>query len=118
MYNLNLIIVLIRIRSLYYVSRSKMKDHETQIVKGNYSSKITYIVRLILKLQSQSKDVEEQQNLKILIFSQWMPILQAISSALKENDITFRLQCTPQSLEDFKVNERYTYLSKVEDQTL
>ncbi|XP_075154307.1 E3 ubiquitin-protein ligase SHPRH [Haematobia irritans] len=93
---------------LYYVSRSKRRDHEVQQVKGNYSSKITYIVGLILKLQKKHEldESDNKQNLKILIFSQWIPILVAISAALKENDITFRIHKTPQTVEEFKNPQR------------
>lgn len=60
-------------------------------------------MRLILSLQNQEVAAGEEKYLKVLIFSQWLPILQAIAGALKENDITFRLQCTPLTLEEFKV---------------
>ncbi|XP_005186458.2 E3 ubiquitin-protein ligase SHPRH [Musca domestica] len=87
---------------IYYISKSKTIKPENKMVKGNYSSKITYIVRLILSLQNQEVAAGEEKYLKVLIFSQWLPILQAIAAALKENDITFRLQCTPLTLEEFK----------------
>ncbi|XP_013116383.2 E3 ubiquitin-protein ligase SHPRH [Stomoxys calcitrans] len=89
---------------LYYVSKFKRKEQEVQKVKGNYSSKITYIVGLILKLQTQHNlDTSAgKPNLQILIFSQWLPILIAISAALKENDISYRIHRNPQSVEEFK----------------
>ncbi|XP_073834180.1 E3 ubiquitin-protein ligase SHPRH isoform X2 [Musca autumnalis] len=88
--------------NIYYISKSKTILPENKIVKGNYSSKITFIVRLILNLQSQETAEGEENYLKILIFSQWLPILQSIAAALKENEIKYRLQCTPQTLEEFK----------------
>lgn len=91
--------------SVYYVSRSSAKKQEDDPIKGNYSSKIAYLVRLILKLQKQTQEpnIENKGELKILIFSQWTPILRAIGFALEENAITFRMQCTPKTLEEFKV---------------
>lgn len=42
-------------------------------------------------------------DIKILIFSQWEPILLAIALALKENNIKFRTQCTAKTITEFKV---------------
>ncbi|KAM7348478.1 E3 ubiquitin-protein ligase SHPRH isoform 1-T2 [Cochliomyia hominivorax] len=101
-------------QKLYYVSRAKIKTAECEKIKGHYSSKITYIVRLILKLQKEAQlsktddtatDLEmdsQETQVKILIFSQWEPIIQAIALALKENDIKYRAQCTPKTIEEFK----------------
>ncbi|XP_065365815.1 E3 ubiquitin-protein ligase SHPRH [Calliphora vicina] len=100
-------------QKIYYVSRAKNKYADMEKIKGNYSSKITYMVGLILKLQShQIEEFEqpqstietnaEENNVKILIFSQWEPIIQAIALALKANSITYRSQCTPKTIEEFK----------------
>ncbi|XP_037826721.1 E3 ubiquitin-protein ligase SHPRH-like isoform X1 [Lucilia sericata] len=103
-------------QKIYYVSRSKTKSIDSEIIiKGNYSSKITYIVRLIFKLQREKIEaLQEKQsdstideeakenNVKILIFSQWEPIIQAIALALNENNIKYRAQCTPKTIEEFK----------------
>lgn len=99
---------------IYYVSRSKIKSLDSEKIKGDYSSKITCIVNLILKLKKQqemedeAKKTEsslevESKGVKILIFSQWEPIITAIAAALKENDISHRSQCTPKTIEEFKV---------------
>lgn len=87
---------------IYYVTRTATISAETNIqVVGDYSSKITYIVRLILQLQQDhSKDV---QPLKILIFSQWTEILHPIAMALTQNVIRHRLNLTPRTIEEFKV---------------
>uniref|UniRef100_A0A034WCV8 E3 ubiquitin-protein ligase SHPRH n=1 Tax=Bactrocera dorsalis TaxID=27457 RepID=A0A034WCV8_BACDO len=86
---------------IYYVTRTSTSSAETNIqVIGDYSSKITYIVRLILKLQrDHSKDV---QPLKILVFSQWAEILHAIAMALTQNGIRHRFNLTPRTIEEFK----------------
>lgn len=82
---------------------------ETNIqVIGDYSSKITYIVRLILKLQrDHSKDV---QPLKILVFSQWTEILHPIAMALTQNGIRHRHNLTPRTIEEFKVVCIYLFI--------
>ena len=64
---------------------------------GHYSSKIEKILYIILNLKRQQQDV------KILIFSQWSPILQVIANALKDNDIAYRSRCTTKSIDEFKV---------------
>ncbi|CAD7012159.1 unnamed protein product [Ceratitis capitata] len=86
---------------IYYVTRTATLSTEEEIqIVGDYSTKITYIVRLILKLQREhAKDV---QPLKILVFSQWTEILQPIATALKQNDIRHRLNLTTRSIEEFK----------------
>lgn len=93
-----------------------MKESNNVKINGNYSSKITCIVRLILKLinerpedqsETSSSDIEMDtsvnSDVKILIFSQWEPILWNISLALKENNIKYRAQCTAKTIEEFKV---------------
>uniref|UniRef100_A0A0A1XCW3 E3 ubiquitin-protein ligase SHPRH n=1 Tax=Zeugodacus cucurbitae TaxID=28588 RepID=A0A0A1XCW3_ZEUCU len=86
---------------IYYVTRTVTISAETNIqVVGDYSSKITYIVRLILQLQrAHAKDV---QPLKILVFSQWKEILHPISMALTQNGIRHRHNLTPRTIDEFK----------------
>ena len=99
--------------SLYYVRRnSGQTEQDLEItVKGNYSSKIIYIVRLILQLkqnlQSEAANCLTDSLLpatpKILIFSQWQPILAAIGQALQENGVSFRQNLQPKTIYEFKV---------------
>ncbi|XP_067626775.1 E3 ubiquitin-protein ligase SHPRH [Eurosta solidaginis] len=86
---------------IYYVTRNTLSEAETHIeIKGEYSSKISCIVRLVLKLQhDHAADV---QPIKILIFSQWSEILNPIATALTQNSIRHRLNLTPRTIEEFK----------------
>ncbi|XP_053963813.1 E3 ubiquitin-protein ligase SHPRH isoform X1 [Anastrepha ludens] len=86
---------------IYYVTRNATSLAENPIqVVGDFSSKITCIVRLILQLQH--KHVKDVQPLKILVFSQWTEILHPIATALAQNGIRHRFNLTPQTIEDFK----------------
>lgn len=67
-------------------------------VIGDFSTKIAYIVELVLKIKSQSKDKE-----KILIFSQWATILNHIASALSQNGVEYRSKFTTRDIDEFKV---------------
>ncbi|XP_017135922.1 E3 ubiquitin-protein ligase SHPRH isoform X1 [Drosophila miranda] len=65
---------------------------------GSFSTKITCIVQLILKITADDNQA------KILIFSQWQAILEQISIALRLNRIVFR-KCSNMDLDEFKSTE-------------
>ncbi|XP_017071026.1 E3 ubiquitin-protein ligase SHPRH [Drosophila eugracilis] len=77
---------------LYYSIRPGA--HKTII--GDFSTKIANIVELVLKIKGEN----EQE--KILIFSQWQAILVQIARALSLNSIHFRNKCSNKDFEDFK----------------
>ncbi|EDW69640.2 E3 ubiquitin-protein ligase SHPRH [Drosophila virilis] len=83
---------------LYYSVRKGVNSSK---VIGDFSTKIAYIVELVLKIKSQSKDKE-----KILIFSQWATILNHIASALSQNGIEYRSKFTTRDIDEFKDPER------------
>uniref|UniRef100_A0A1A9WQQ5 RING-type domain-containing protein n=1 Tax=Glossina brevipalpis TaxID=37001 RepID=A0A1A9WQQ5_9MUSC len=94
-----------RFQNLYYASRISKKVPENDLeINGSYTSKITYIVRLVLKLKKQFEEAASQskEDLKILIFSQWEPILVALAGALTNNNIKIRSQCTTKTIKEFK----------------
>jgi len=66
-------------------------------IVGDFSTKIANIVELVLKIKTDN----EQE--KVLIFSQWQAILLQIARALNLNGIQFRNKCTNKDFEDFKV---------------
>ncbi|XP_017122187.1 E3 ubiquitin-protein ligase SHPRH [Drosophila elegans] len=63
---------------------------------GDFSTKIANIVELVLKIKAENEDE------KILIFSQWQAILIQIARALNLNGIQFRNKCSNSDFEDFK----------------
>lgn len=73
--------------------------------KMNYTSKLSYMIRLILQLKDEAKHCSEdgKDNVKILIFSERMAVINAISIALKDNHIKHRCQYTTKNIADFKV---------------
>lgn len=95
-------------------STGAVRDHKNQ----NYTSKVSYMIRLILKLMkgaessanksnaanpSANNDNTNDHRVKILIFSERIAILNAISIALKDNDIKYRCLFTVKNIADFKV---------------
>lgn len=95
----NLVTVSIPIFSIYYVTCSQAGVNNRAIdVRGNYSNKILKIVETILLLKLKEEDV------KILIFSHWDPILMILANALNENKITHRMKSAKfsKSIEEFK----------------
>ncbi|XP_022218628.2 E3 ubiquitin-protein ligase SHPRH isoform X2 [Drosophila obscura] len=75
-----------------------IRPGETKSIVGNFSTKIACMVELILKISAAGNKE------KILIFSQWQPILEHISTALKLNGIEYR-KCSNKDLEEFKSTE-------------
>ncbi|XP_008201431.1 E3 ubiquitin-protein ligase SHPRH isoform X2 [Tribolium castaneum] len=71
------------------ISYIKPGEHQTvpesEKIAGNYSTKVESIVRLILKLRLEDEDV------KILLFSTWIPVLSYIREALTKNSVTSEL---------------------------
>lgn len=67
---------------------------------GNYSTKVESIVELVLKLRSEDEDV------KILLFSSWIPVLAYIKEAFETNHILSELVTSgnfERQIEKFKV---------------
>lgn len=85
---------------MYYSVRKSIK---TSKIVGDFSTKITCIVELVLKIQQECAEKKQEQE-KILIFSQWMTILEHIASALQLNGINYRSQFSQRNIDDFKVS--------------
>lgn len=89
------------VHDVFYATCKASTDVESGITfMGEYSSKIEEIVRTILKLLQNDPEV------KIIIFSQWENILSVLSHALKENSIKYRSKSNKIHIciEDFKKN--------------
>lgn len=63
------------------------------------------IVQEVLKIKASAKEENEsiKNSPKIIIFSQWQPVLSSISEALTTNYIEHKLKYSTKSIEDFKV---------------
>lgn len=85
--------------------KNQSKGSQVQRDKFNYTSKLSYMLRLILQIKEEanlsSDDVKD--SVKILIFSERIAVLNAISKALKDNNIKHRCQYTVKNIADFKV---------------
>lgn len=93
-------VIITLIYRLYYSVRKSIK---TSKIVGDFSTKITCIVELVLKIQQECAEKKQEQE-KILIFSQWMTILEHIASALQLNGINYRSQFSQRNIDDFKVS--------------
>lgn len=65
-------------------------------VQGKYSSKVVRIVQEVQTLKN------EDDKVKIIIFSQWETNLKMIGSALLENNVTYRTKTSLAKIEEFK----------------
>ncbi|KAJ8932032.1 hypothetical protein NQ314_015005 [Rhamnusium bicolor] len=63
-------------------------DDDCKNIKGNYSTKIEAIIKLILDLKT------EDINVKILLFSSWVTVLKCLTEALMTNHISCELATT------------------------
>ncbi|XP_050073071.1 E3 ubiquitin-protein ligase SHPRH [Anopheles maculipalpis] len=84
------------VKDIQYVTLTA--NTKIQTVRGSYSNKIIKIVETVLEL------IEEERDVKIVIFSHWELILSELGVALEENDIKYRQKSRKfyQSLEEFK----------------
>uniref|UniRef100_A0A182SRK5 RING-type domain-containing protein n=1 Tax=Anopheles maculatus TaxID=74869 RepID=A0A182SRK5_9DIPT len=84
------------VKDMQYVTLNV--NSNVQAVRGSYSNKILKIIETVLEL------MEEERDVKIVIFSHWEQILSELGVALEENDIKYRQKSTKfyQSIEEFK----------------
>lgn len=72
-------------KDIFYATVKASYDNQNDIfINGEYSTKIETILKTIKKL------CKDDENVKIIIFSQWESILNTLASALKENSINFQ----------------------------
>ncbi|GFY78682.1 e3 ubiquitin-protein ligase SHPRH [Trichonephila inaurata madagascariensis] len=69
-------------KDIYYIDSPHVQEEDIEI-KGNYSTKVSSIVKCLLKIRQ--KDCLA----KSLVFSTWADLLCLLEQALKENDIPF-----------------------------
>ncbi|KAF5299240.1 hypothetical protein FQA39_LY02413 [Lamprigera yunnana] len=82
-------------------------QNDSMKIKGNYSTKIEEIVKLVMKLRN------DDPNVKILIFSMWVAILKVTNEALVTNEVSTELMIQTsmqKSLVKFKNNNVTTLL--------
>jgi len=83
--------------SFHLCARQRPNHHSLHA--GEYSAKIANIVQVIWELI-------ETENQKVLIFSEWLPMLKAIAKAFETNDISCRYHHTPKEISEFKDPEK------------
>ncbi|GFU66440.1 e3 ubiquitin-protein ligase SHPRH [Trichonephila clavipes] len=69
-------------KDIYYIDSPHVQEGDIEI-KGNYSTKVSSIVKCLIKIRQ--KDCSE----KSLVFSTWADFLCLLEQALNENDIPF-----------------------------
>lgn len=75
-------------------------------IKGSYSTKIQAIVKHTLLLR------QDDETVKILVFSSWPSVLTALSEAFHKNNISHEIlqsQKLQQRLDNFKVKKFYRF---------
>lgn len=95
------------INDIVLVDPEKQKKNDGEsVIKGNHSSKVEAIVRLVQQLRQNERDV------KVLVFSNWSVILKVIHSVFNSNDIKSEILqygTFERNLDKFKVKQ---YLRK------
>ena len=82
-------------------------DFEENTIKGNNSTKIEAIIKLILNLKKM------EPNVKVLIFSIWASILKFLESVLRENGIISNIlarETYEKKLKAFKVCNMFYFI--------
>lgn len=77
-------------------------DEDCTEIKGNYSTKIVAVIKLLLELRAKDPHV------KVLLFSFWVSVLQSINKALITNNIGCELMYSnglEKKIEHFKVSK-------------
>lgn len=90
------------IKYISYLQTDEVSTKDENEVKGNFSTKMGDVVRLIFKLK------KEDEHVKVLIFSHWIDVLKVLKNILDQNNITGQLfmnQASEKGLHDFKVSE-------------
>lgn len=84
----------------YIKAGNTVTDEDCMKIKGNYSTKIEAVIKLVLELKN------EDPNVKVLLFSSWTSVLKCLREALEMNDISCELALNSKleaRIENFKV---------------
>ena len=68
-------------KDVEFVHNSLSEVHHDIVVKGNFSPKVTAIVRLLIQLNLDARRP------KCLVFSQWVSLLEVLNEACIENGV-------------------------------
>nr|CAI5818285.1 unnamed protein product [Callosobruchus analis] len=85
----------------YIKAGQTVTDSDCQMIKGNYSTKIEGVIKLLLDLKAENPVP------KVLLFSSWLTVLKHVKEALDKNEITCELAASynfEQKIENFKVS--------------
>nr|CAH7738161.1 unnamed protein product [Callosobruchus chinensis] len=83
----------------YIKAGQTVTDSDCHKIKGNYSTKIEGVIKLLLDLKA------ENPLPKVLLFSSWLSVLKHVKEALDKNEITCELAANynfEQRIENFK----------------
>nr|CAI5818280.1 unnamed protein product [Callosobruchus analis] len=83
----------------YIKAGQTVTDSDCQMIKGNYSTKIEGVIKLLLDLKAENPVP------KVLLFSSWLTVLKHVKEALDKNEITCELAASynfEQKIENFK----------------
>lgn len=90
-------------QEISYIKAGNTVTNEDCIkIKGNYSTKIEAVIKLLLELKN------EDPNVKVLLFSSWASVLKCLKEALEMNDISCELALNSKleaRIENFKVGD-------------
>ncbi|XP_050542119.1 E3 ubiquitin-protein ligase SHPRH-like [Daktulosphaira vitifoliae] len=94
--------------SISYVKSNQDSNINGIVLKGSFSTKIESITIKLIEL------INNNANVKVLIFSAWDKVLDLLGEALEQNSIKYRRLKTGQTykktLKDFKTNEKINAL--------
>ncbi|KAL3277364.1 hypothetical protein HHI36_012714 [Cryptolaemus montrouzieri] len=89
------------VQDISYIRSGPIKNESDDVdIKGNFSTKMESIIKLLMELKS------EDEHVKVLVFSSWLKVLKLLKDALMLNDIkteillSFKLE---ERIENFKV---------------
>ncbi|KAJ8966855.1 hypothetical protein NQ317_006640, partial [Molorchus minor] len=91
-------------QEISYIKAGKtVTDEDCTKIKGNYSTKVEAVIKLILSLKKQDPQV------KVLVFSSWITVLKCLKEALEKNSISCELAMATKleaRIENFKDDKK------------
>ncbi|KAG5873727.1 hypothetical protein JTB14_035541 [Gonioctena quinquepunctata] len=78
----------------YIKAGNTVADADCKTIKGNYSTKIEAVIKLLMDLREKNPDV------KVLVFSSWVTVLKCLMNAFQCNSISCELLAQGRNLEN------------------
>ncbi|KAJ8921378.1 hypothetical protein NQ315_002994 [Exocentrus adspersus] len=93
-----------RYQEISYIKAGNTVTNEDCVkIRGNYSTKIEAVIKLLLDLKN------ENQNVKVLVFSSWLSVLKCLRGAIEKNGITCEIALNSKletRIENFKDDKK------------